>query len=121
MCWEALNNIAASSLPVVIVVNDNGRSYSPTIGGLADHLATLRMTQGYERALDTVKTTLSQTPVVGTPLYTALHGLKRGIKDFLQPQVLFEDLGMKYVGPIDGHDVAAMEAALRGPRPSAAR
>jgi 1-deoxy-D-xylulose-5-phosphate synthase len=71
------------------------------------------MTQGYERALDTVKTTLSQTPVVGTPLYTALHGLKRGIKDFLQPQVLFEDLGMKYVGPIDGHDVAAMEAALR--------
>jgi 1-deoxy-D-xylulose-5-phosphate synthase len=113
MCWEALNNIAASSLPVVIVVNDNGRSYSPTIGGLADHLATLRMTQGYERVLDTVKTTLAQTPVVGTPLYTALHGLKRGMKDFLQPQVLFEDLGMKYVGPIDGHDIAAMEAALR--------
>jgi 1-deoxy-D-xylulose-5-phosphate synthase len=113
MCWEALNNIAASSLPVVIVVNDNGRSYSPTIGGLADHLASLRMTQGYERALDTVKTTLSRTPVVGTPVYTALHGLKRGIKDFLQPQVLFEDLGLKYYGPIDGHDVAAMEAALR--------
>jgi 1-deoxy-D-xylulose-5-phosphate synthase len=116
MCWEALNNIAASSLPVVIVVNDNGRSYSPTIGGLADHLASLRMTQGYERALDTVKTTLSSTPVVGPPLYTALHGLKRGIKDFLQPQVLFEDLGMKYVGPIDGHDVGAMEAALRRAR-----
>jgi 1-deoxy-D-xylulose-5-phosphate synthase len=113
MCWEALNNIAASSLPVVIVVNDNGRSYSPTIGGLADHLASLRMTQNYERALDTVKTTLSRTPVVGTPLYTALHGIKRGIKDFLQPQVLFEDLGLKYYGPIDGHDVAAMEAALR--------
>jgi 1-deoxy-D-xylulose-5-phosphate synthase len=112
MCWEALNNIAASSLPVVIVVNDNGRSYSPTIGGLADHLATLRMTQGYERALDTVKTTLARTPVVGTPVYTALHGLKRGIKDFLQPQVLFEDLGLKYYGPIDGHDIAAMEAAL---------
>jgi 1-deoxy-D-xylulose-5-phosphate synthase len=113
MCWEALNNIASSSLPVVIVVNDNGRSYSPTIGGLADHLASLRMTQGYERALDTVKTTLSRTPVVGTPVYTALHGLKRGLKDFLQPQVLFEDLGLKYYGPIDGHDVAAMEAALR--------
>jgi 1-deoxy-D-xylulose-5-phosphate synthase len=113
MCWEALNNIAASNLPVVIVVNDNGRSYSATIGGLADHLATLRMTQSYERALDTVKTTLSRTPVVGAPLYTALHGLKRGIKDFLQPQVLFEDLGMKYLGPVDGHDTAAMEAALR--------
>jgi 1-deoxy-D-xylulose-5-phosphate synthase len=113
MCWEALNNIASSKLPVVVVVNDNGRSYSPTIGGLAEHLASLRMTQGYERALDTVKTTLSRTPVVGTPLYTALHGLKRGLKDFLQPQVLFEDLGLKYVGPIDGHDVAAMESALR--------
>jgi 1-deoxy-D-xylulose-5-phosphate synthase len=113
MCWEALNNIAATSNPVIIVVNDNGRSYSPTIGGLADHLATLRMTQGYERALDTVRTTLARTPVVGTPLYTALHGIKRGIKDLLQPQVLFEDLGLKYVGPIAGHDTAAMEAALR--------
>jgi 1-deoxy-D-xylulose-5-phosphate synthase len=116
MCWEALNNIAASHLPVVVVVNDNGRSYAPTIGGLAEHLATLRMTQGYERALDKVKTTLTQTPVVGPPVYTALHGLKRGIKDFLQPQVLFEDLGLKYYGPIDGHDEQAMEHALRKAR-----
>ena len=113
MCWEALNNIAATDNPVVIVVNDNGRSYSPTIGGLADHLATLRTTQGYERTLGTVKSTLARTPIVGQPIYTALHGLKRGIKDFLQPQVLFEDLGPKYVGPIDGHDMAAMESALR--------
>ena len=113
MCWEALNNIAATDNPVVIVVNDNGRSYSPTIGGLADHLATLRTTQGYERTLDTVKAALARTPVVGGPVYTALHGLKRGIKDFLQPQVLFEDLGLKYVGPIDGHDTALMESALR--------
>ena len=113
MCWEALNNIASRHLPVVIVVNDNGRSYAPTIGGLAEHLASLRMTQGYERTLDKVRTTLTATPVVGPPMYTALHGLKRGIKDFLQPQVLFEDLGLKYVGPIDGHDEAAMESALR--------
>ena len=113
MCWEALNNIAASDLPVVIVVNDNGRSYSPTIGGLADHLATLRMTPQYEQALDVVRGVLNKTPLVGPPLYEALHGLKRGLKDFLQPQVLFEDLGLKYVGPIDGHDEAAMEAALR--------
>ena len=113
MCWEALNNIAATDNPVVIVVNDNGRSYSPTIGGLAEHLATLRTTQGYERTLDTVKAALARTPVVGGPVYTALHGLKRGIKDFLQPQVLFEDLGLKYVGPIDGHDTALMESALR--------
>jgi 1-deoxy-D-xylulose-5-phosphate synthase len=116
MCWEALNNIAAARLPVVIVVNDNGRSYAPTIGGLAEHLAGLRTTQGYEKALEKVKTTLNKTPVVGPPTYTALHGLKRGIKDFLQPQVLFEDLGLKYYGPIDGHDEQAMENALRAAR-----
>jgi 1-deoxy-D-xylulose-5-phosphate synthase len=116
MCWEALNNIASAHLPVVIVVNDNGRSYAPTIGGLAEHLASLRMTQGYERALERVKSTLQGTPVVGPPVYTALHGLKKGIKDFVQPQVLFEDLGLKYVGPIDGHDEQAMENALRKAR-----
>jgi 1-deoxy-D-xylulose-5-phosphate synthase len=116
MCWEALNNIAASHLPVVIVVNDNGRSYAPTIGGLAEHLAALRMTQGYERALEKVKTTVQGTPVVGRSVYTALHGIKKGIKDFVQPQVLFEDLGLKYVGPIDGHDEQAMENALRKAR-----
>jgi 1-deoxy-D-xylulose-5-phosphate synthase len=113
MCWEALNNIASGHLPVVIVVNDNGRSYSPTIGGLAEHLASLRMTPQYEQALDVVKTVLAKTPLVGPPLYEALHGLKRGLKDLLQPQVLFEDLGLKYVGPVDGHDTAAMESALR--------
>jgi 1-deoxy-D-xylulose-5-phosphate synthase len=116
MCWEALNNIAAARLPVVIVVNDNGRSYAPTIGGLAEHLAGLRTTQGYEKALERVKTTLNRTPVVGPSAYTALHGLKRGIKDLLQPQVLFEDLGLKYYGPIDGHDEQAMENALRAAR-----
>ena len=112
MCWEALNNIAASDRPVVIVVNDNGRSYSPTIGGLAQHLAALRTTPHYERTLDAVKGTLSRTPVVGRPVYEALHGLKRGVKDLLQPQAMFEDLGLKYVGPIDGHDIAALERAL---------
>jgi 1-deoxy-D-xylulose-5-phosphate synthase len=112
MCWEALNNIAASDRPVVIVVNDNGRSYSPTIGGLADHLAGLRLRPGYERMLKNVKGTLGRTPVVGPPLYDALHGLKRGVKDLLAPQGMFEDLGLKYVGPVDGHDQAALEHAL---------
>ena len=116
MCWEALNNIAGSDLPVVIVVNDNGRSYAPTIGGLADQLASLRLKPGYERAMELVKESLARTPVVGAPLYDALHGIKRGLKDVLAPQGLFEDLGLKYVGPIDGHDVAATEHALRRAR-----
>ncbi len=113
MCWEALNNIAASDRPVIIVVNDNGRSYSPTTGGLAEHLAGLRLRPGYERVLGQVKGALGRTPVVGQPIYDALHGVKRGIKDMLQPQGMFEDLGLKYFGPVDGHDIAAVEYALR--------
>ncbi|MEO6884856.1 MAG: 1-deoxy-D-xylulose-5-phosphate synthase N-terminal domain-containing protein, partial [Jatrophihabitantaceae bacterium] len=112
MAWEALNNIAGATRPVVIVVNDNGRSYSPTTGGLADRLAGLRLRPGYERALGRVKGALGRTPVVGQPLYEALHGAKRGIKDLLAPQGLFEDLGLKYIGPVDGHDVAALENAF---------
>ncbi|AWL85475.1 1-deoxy-D-xylulose-5-phosphate synthase [Streptomyces sp. TSRI0445] len=114
MAWEALNNIAAAKdRPLVIVVNDNERSYAPTIGGLANHLATLRTTDGYERFLARGKDILERTPVVGRPLYETLHGAKKGLKDFIAPQGMFEDLGLKYVGPIDGHDVEALESALQ--------
>src|SRR4051794_1806192 len=114
MAWEALNNIAAAKdRPLIIVVNDNERSYAPTIGGLANHLATLRTTDGYERFLSWGKQVLQQTPVIGQPLYESLHGAKKGFKDAFAPQGMFEDLGLKYVGPIDGHDIAAVESALR--------
>jgi 1-deoxy-D-xylulose-5-phosphate synthase len=114
MAWEALNNIAvAKDRPVIVVVNDNERSYGPTIGGLANHLATLRTTDGYERALAWGKGVLQNTPVVGKPLYTSLHGAKKGFKDAFAPQGMFEDLGIKYLGPIEGHDTAALESALR--------
>ncbi|MGW0479719.1 1-deoxy-D-xylulose-5-phosphate synthase [Nonomuraea sp. NPDC003214] len=113
MAWEALNNIAgAKDLPIVIVVNDNGRSYSPTIGGLASHLSSLRVNRRYEDMLEYVKGKIGNVPV----LYDALHGIKKGVKDVIAPQAMFEDLGLKYVGPIDGHDEQAMEAALRKAR-----
>ena len=113
MCWEALNNIAAHPRrPIVVVINDNGRSYSPTIGGLAERLAALRLRPGYERVLDGGRELLQQTPVVGAPLYAALHAAKAGMKDALSPQMLFSDLGLKYLGPVDGHDLAALERAL---------
>ncbi|KIQ64431.1 1-deoxy-D-xylulose-5-phosphate synthase [Kitasatospora griseola] len=113
MAWEALNNIADSQdLPIVIVVNDNERSYSPTIGGLANHLATLRTTQGYERFLSWGKDALQRTPVVGQAMFDTLHGAKKGLKDFIAPQGMFEDLGLKYLGPIDGHDLQALESAF---------
>ncbi|MFI6512422.1 1-deoxy-D-xylulose-5-phosphate synthase [Streptosporangium sp. NPDC050855] len=117
MAWEALNNIAGrKDLPLIIVVNDNGRSYSPTIGGLASHLASLRTDQRYEDVLDFVKDGLHRVPLVGAPVYDALHGVKKGIKDVLAPQVMFEDLGLKYIGLVDGHDEQAVEAALRRAR-----
>ncbi len=113
MSWEALNNIAASKdLRIIIIVNDNERSYSPTIGGLATYLSTLRTTKGYERFLDWGKSVLEKTPVVGHPIYETLHGMKKGIKDIIAPQGMFEDLGLKYLGPINGHDITALEAAL---------
>ena len=117
MAWEAINNIAADkNLPLTIVVNDNERSYAPTIGGLAEHLATLRTTRGYERFLDWGKSTLSRTPVVGGAMYETLHGMKKGLKDIVAPQGMFEDLGLKYLGPVDGHDEQAVESALRKAR-----
>ena len=113
MSWEALNNIAsAKDRKLVLVVNDNERSYSPTVGGVATYLSTLRVTQGYERFLDWGKEVLHKTPVVGAPIYETLHGVKKGIKDIVAPQGMFEDLGLKYMGPIDGHDFPALERAL---------
>jgi len=113
MSWEALNNIAtAEKRNLIIVINDNERSYSPTIGGVATYLSTLRVTSGYEKFLDWGKDVLHKTPVVGGPIYDTLHGMKKGIKDIIAPQGMFEDLGIKYMGPIDGHDILAMERAL---------
>jgi 1-deoxy-D-xylulose-5-phosphate synthase len=113
MAWEALNNIAiGKDRNLVIVVNDNERSYAPTIGGLAERLAKLRTMQGYERVLDLGKSVLQRGGTPGRLAYETLHGVKKGIKDIVAPQGLFEDLGLKYVGPVDGHDLEAMEFAL---------
>ncbi|MFW0112175.1 1-deoxy-D-xylulose-5-phosphate synthase [Rothia sp. CCM 9416] len=124
MAWEAINNIAADrSRKVVIVVNDNGRSYAPTVGGFANHLAALkhelqnkvdkvRLDSRYERTLDIARTKLQKSGPLGQMVYRGLHGMKAGIKDVMVPGGIFEDLGMKYVGPIDGHDLQEIEQAL---------
>jgi 1-deoxy-D-xylulose-5-phosphate synthase len=116
MCWEALNNIAASRRPVIIVVNDNGRSYAPTIGGVADHLAMLRLQPAYEQVLEKGRDVVRAVPLIGEICYHFMHSVKAGLKDSLSPQLLFTDLGLKYVGPVDGHDEHAVEAALRRAR-----
>ncbi len=117
MAWEALNNITATDgsaehRRLVVVVNDNGRSYTPTVGGVANHLTSLRTDPRYEPLLDEVRRRLQGVPGVGPAVYDALHAVKKGMKDALAPQGLFEDLGLKYVGPIDGHDRLALEQAL---------
>ncbi|MGO4385558.1 1-deoxy-D-xylulose-5-phosphate synthase [Specibacter sp. RAF43] len=120
MTWEALNNIAADKdRRVVIVVNDNGRSYAPTVGGLADYLASLRPAidhvrthRKYEASMTWAKKRLQDSNVAGQFVYKGLHAAKKGLKDWWAPQGLFDDLGLKYVGPVDGHDEKAMEAAL---------
>jgi len=116
MCWEALNNIAAARRPIVIVVNDNGRSYAPTFGGLANHLGMLRLQPGYEHLLKRGRNAVRGMPLLGEVAYQFMHSVKAGVKDALSPQLLFTDLGLKYVGPVDGHDEHAVEAALRRAR-----
>ncbi|WP_075726424.1 1-deoxy-D-xylulose-5-phosphate synthase [Corynebacterium aquilae] len=114
MCWEALNNIAADKdRNVVIVVNDNGRSYSPTIGGLADNLADLRMQPFYDKVMEKGKTTLNSMGWVGKRTFEAMHAFKEGVKHTVLPSTMFPELGMKYVGPVDGHRFNQLEHALR--------
>ncbi len=121
MVWEALNNIAVQpDLRLVIVVNDNGRSYTPTVGGIATQLqglgrqlSAIRTDRRYERFLNWVKTRAGRLPKVGPMVYGLLHGIKAGVRDVLVPQGMFTDLGLKYLGPIDGHDAGAVELALR--------
>ena len=111
MAWEALNNIAADKdRRLVVIVNDNGRSYTPTVGGLANRLTEIRTNPKYEPALSAIKERLNRTRFGGTQAYEALHAIKKGVKDALAPQGMFEDLGLKYIGPVDGHDREAHRA-----------
>ncbi|KAB1503739.1 1-deoxy-D-xylulose-5-phosphate synthase [Corynebacterium sp. 320] len=114
MCWEALNNIAAArDRNVVIIVNDNGRSYSPTIGGLAENLAALRLQPVYDKVMDGGKNALGRMGWIGERTFQVMHGLKAGVRHSVLPTEMFPDLGLKYIGPVDGHDNRQVENALR--------
>ena len=112
MAWEALNSIAdQQGLRLVIVVNDNGRSYTPTVGGLANQLAIIRTDPHYEEALDRMKRHVTDKPL-GKQVFGLMHAAKAGVKDALIGNGIFSDLGIKYLGPVDGHDVLSVERAL---------
>src|SRR4030088_2471195 len=113
MAYEALNQIAHLQPPnLVIVINDNGRSYAPTVGGLARHLSQLRVDPRYERLKDDISRLLRDLPLVGPTADQAAYRVKEGLKQLLQPSTVFETLGIKYAGIVDGHDEPALEEVL---------
>ena len=113
MAYEALNNIGHLKPEMVIILNDNGRSYAPTVGGLAENLGQLRLSPKYEAAKDAAGTVLRGLPVVGDSAYDTARRMKNSLKQLVAPHSIFETLGLKYGGPIDGHDVRDVERALR--------
>src|SRR5487761_823162 len=113
MAYEALNNIGHLGAEVIVILNDNGRSYAPTMGGIAENLGQLRLSPTYEAAKDATGRTLRHLPLVGDSAYQAAKRVKESLKQLVSTTSLFETLGLKYGGPIDGHDIAALERALR--------
>ena len=113
MAYEALNQIAHLQPPnLIIVINDNGRSYAPTVGGLARHLSQLRIDPRYERVKVEISRLLRDLPLVGSTADQAAYRVKESLKQLLQPSTVFESLGIKYAGVVDGHDEAELEAVL---------
>jgi 1-deoxy-D-xylulose-5-phosphate synthase len=113
MAYEALNNIGQLKPELIIVVNDNGRSYAPTVGGIAENLGQLRLSPKYEAAKGVAGNALRSLPAVGHSAYETARRMKNSLKQLVAPASIFETLGLKYGGPIDGHDIAAVERALR--------
>ena len=113
MAYEALNQIAHLQPPnLVVVINDNGRSYAPTVGGLARHLANLAVDPRYEKLKDEISDRLQDLPAVGGAAKTAAYRLKESLKQLVQPTTVFDSLGLKYAGPVRGHDIPALELVL---------
>ncbi len=112
MAYEALNNLGHSGRPVVVVLNDNGRSYAPTVSYLSQSLTTLRLHPAYVQTRQRVRRRILNIPAVGEMAATGVHGLTSALREIVAPHVFFEALGVRYAGPIDGHDIAQMEQAF---------
>jgi 1-deoxy-D-xylulose-5-phosphate synthase len=112
MAYEALNNLGHAGSRVVIVLNDNGRSYSPTVSRLSTGLTNLRLSPSYIHARERVRKLLREIPALGALAYSGVHGLTIALREIVTPHRFFEALGIRYVGPVDGHDIARLEADL---------
>jgi 1-deoxy-D-xylulose-5-phosphate synthase len=112
MAYEALNNLGHSGRRVLIVLNDNGRSYAPTVSLLSRSVTTLRLHPAYVQTRERLRGLLRDIPGVGDIAYTGVHGLTSALREVVSPHTFFEALGVRYGGPIDGHDIAQIEQAL---------
>jgi 1-deoxy-D-xylulose-5-phosphate synthase len=113
LAFEGLNNLGHSGRRVVIVINDNGRSYAPTVSKLSESVSRLRLNPGYVHWRDRLEQMVRDVPAVGELAYSSIQGMKAAIRELVEPTVFFEALGVRYTGPIDGHDIAGVEDALR--------
>jgi len=113
MAYEALNNLGHSGRRCVIVLNDNGRSYAPTVSRLSESLTSLRLHPTYVQARERLRRVLREIPGVGEFAYVGVHGVTSVLREIVTPHTFFETLGVRYVGPIDGHDVIGMEQSFR--------
>jgi 1-deoxy-D-xylulose-5-phosphate synthase len=113
MAFEGLNNLGHSGRRVVIVLNDNGRSYAPTISRLSEGVSRLRLNPSYVAARVRLEQRLRGVPGVGEYAYSSLQSVKAALRELLEPMAFFENLGVRYTGPIDGHDIPGIEQALR--------
>jgi 1-deoxy-D-xylulose-5-phosphate synthase len=112
MAYEALNNLGHSKRRVVIVLNDNGRSYAPTVSQLSQSLTTLRLNPTYTAARERLRLRLRELPALGELAYSGVHSVTSALRDMVAPHTFFEALGVRYAGPIDGHDIEHMEQAF---------
>jgi 1-deoxy-D-xylulose-5-phosphate synthase len=113
MAYEALNNLGHSGRRVVVVLNDNGRSYAPTVSHLSESVTNLRLNPTYVQTRERMRMLLREIPAIGDLAYSGIHGVTSAIREIVAPHTFFEALGVRYAGPINGHDIPALEQALR--------
>ncbi|MFZ6005119.1 MAG: 1-deoxy-D-xylulose-5-phosphate synthase [Actinomycetota bacterium] len=113
MAFEGLNNLGHSGKKAILILNDNGRSYAPTVSRLGESLARLRVNPSYLRNRARLDRLLHEVPVVGHQLERSLDGFVAAVREMFEPPAFFETLGVRYTGPFDGHDIEGMEKALR--------
>jgi 1-deoxy-D-xylulose-5-phosphate synthase len=113
MAYEGLNNLGHSGSRVVVVLNDNGRSYAPTVSRLSESLTRIRLHPGLKSIRSRLEEALRVLPAVGPLAYSSLQGMYSAIREVVEPTAFFESLGVRYVGPVDGHDIGGLEGTLR--------